>query len=748
MKKTILYTLAITLFSFYSFQAYAYDNELDSVNTVNLDAVNVYSTKETNIKNAPVASTVLGNEKIEQSQITSIRDISIRVPNFFIPDYGSAYSSSPYVRGVGSRSSGQSITLYVDNVPYLEKSAFDFELYDIAQIEVLRGPQGTLYGRNSIGGVVNMFTLSPKDYQGLKVSLTGGNYGLMKANASFYALLSDKVGLVLGGYYGQHNGFYTNDFTGKKVDDEKTGGARAKLDWEISPQFKLNYAVDFDFVNQGAFPYGLYNDSSKTTANPNFNDQSTYSRKTLNNSLFAKYIFEDLIFTFSAAHQYFDDDMRIDQDFSPLSIFTLQQTQKQNLLNGEALVRSASAGNYKWMVGMNGFDQKIDMTAPVSFKQDGIKTVLQPQLPPNMRIANEAYNIPGTYVYHRSGAALFHQSTFDNLLVEGLSLTLGGRLDVEKAQLDYNTNSEMTMEMSVGPRVISMTNKAELVGSVDTTFVQFLPKAALKYEWGNQNFIYGSVARGYKTGGFNVQMISDLVTEKIRARPGTPEPDVKKGTMYMPEMSWNYELGIHNTFMDRKLKTDITLFYMDITGLQLTEFVTTGAGRMLTNAGSSVSKGVEVSADMQLGGGFSLGLNYGYAHATFKHITDVKRVNGQEVVVDYTGKLVPYAPQHTVNANLNYFKSFENSFISSLYGTVSYNGIGKIFWHEDNELSQDFYSLVDAKIGVKKNFIGLELWGKNLLNTAYNAFYFESFSKKYFQQGKPLQFGAKLTFDI
>ena len=126
----------------------------------------------------------------------------------------------------------------------------------------------------------------------------------------------------------------------------------------------------------------------------------------------------------------------------------------------------------------------------------------------------------------------------------------------------------------------------------------------------------------------------------------------------------------------------------------------------------------------------------------------METLNGQPAEVDYSGKIVPYAPQQTANIYLNYVKTFENSFISQFYGNISYNGIGKIYWQESNETAQDFYSLVDVKLGVKKDAFGLELWGKNLLNTSYNAFYFESFGNKFFQQGKPLQVGARLTLEI
>ena len=131
-----------------------------------------FRTKETNdLRTLPGAVSILSPQAIATRQIDALKYISAFVPNLYMPDYGSKMTSAIYIRGIGARSSGQSIGLYVDNVPYLDKSAFDFELNDIQRIEVLRGPQGTLYGRNAMGGIVNIYTLSPFDYQGTKVTM-------------------------------------------------------------------------------------------------------------------------------------------------------------------------------------------------------------------------------------------------------------------------------------------------------------------------------------------------------------------------------------------------------------------------------------------------------------------------------------------------------------------------------------------------------------------------------------------------
>ena len=140
----------------------------DTIRMMNVDEVVITSsTKETNdFRTLPSSVSVFTPQQINGRQISALKDLSSFVPNLYIPDYGSRMTSAIYIRGIGARSSGQSIGMYVDDVPYLDKSTFDFELSDIQRIEVLRGPQGTLYGRNAMGGIVKAYTIPPVTFQG------------------------------------------------------------------------------------------------------------------------------------------------------------------------------------------------------------------------------------------------------------------------------------------------------------------------------------------------------------------------------------------------------------------------------------------------------------------------------------------------------------------------------------------------------------------------------------------------------
>jgi len=735
----------------------------DSTHVVRLDEVNIYSNKETNPQQTPVSSTILTPKLINAAQITSIKDMSGLVPNFYIPDYGSAMSSAVYIRGIGSRNSGQSMALYVDNVPYFEKSTFDFDFYDIRQIEVLRGAQGTLYGRNAMGGIVNIYTLSPFNYEGTKLSVSGGNHGFLSAQASHYKKFNNNFGLSVSGYYNHDNGFLTNQYTHKSADNQNSAGGRAKLDWNVSPDFKAQYSVNFDYIDQTAFPYGLYNDSTKKTAKPNFNDENSYTRKILTNSLFLQYKTKNVVLSSTSSHQYFTDDMKMDNDFSPKSYYTVEQAQKQHAWNEEIILKSNTNRNYQWSFGVNGFWQQLDLNAPFDFKKDGLTEILQPNFPPFMTITDTVMKTPGTFNTNTIGGAIFHQSTINNLLIEGLSVTAGLRLDYEKVKLDYNTGSSLNVNMKMGNKTIPYTMADTLNSILKVEFSELLPKLALKYEWSNRQFVYATVSKGYKTGGFNVQMFADLVSKGLEDRSVTFPDVVSKTISYKPEYIWNYEIGGQCLSFDNHLKSSISLFYINVNDMQLTQFVPNGLGRMISNAGEVVSKGVEVSFEAKLGYGFSATLNYGFANATFTNYKDsvvtIDPITHKTVIdpvshipvytqADYKGKFVPYAPQNTLNLSGTYEHSFKNACIDRLMATVQYTGVGKIYWTEANDVSQVFYSLVNAKVAVSKGAFGLELWAKNMFNTQYNAFYFYSKPSTFYQIGKPLQLGATLKMEF
>jgi outer membrane receptor protein involved in Fe transport len=193
--------------------------ETDTVKNYKLDEITIKSPKfNRNIFEIPVAASMLPERLIENNKVENLTDIAAFVPNFFMPDYGSKLTSPVYIRGVGNRINTPSVGLYVDDVPYFEKSAFNFDFYDIERVEVLRGPQGTLYGRNAMGGLINIITNNPGNKRISKVSVDYGNYNQIRTGISHNQPFGEKFSVLASLHQTHNDGFYENRFNQSRVD--------------------------------------------------------------------------------------------------------------------------------------------------------------------------------------------------------------------------------------------------------------------------------------------------------------------------------------------------------------------------------------------------------------------------------------------------------------------------------------------------------------------------------------------------
>jgi len=729
------------------------------------------STKETNdLRTLPGSVSFITPRAIEGRKIITIKDLSTIIPNFFIPDYGSKFSVPVYIRGIGERSTGQSIGMYVDNMPYLDKSTFDFEFMNIAGIEVLRGPQGTLYGRNAMSGIVNVMTYSPLQSQYKKISLTGGNYGLFRAKASISELLSENVGISVNGYYDGHDGYFTNQLDGKKADQLQSGGTRLRLDWKINPNWTAQWMANYDYSDQGAFPYGLY-ENGKIAA-PNTDYQGKYIRQVAGSNLNLRYTNEKIIFNSSTGFQYFDDDMKMDLDNSPLDAFTNRQIQNQRVWTGELTVKSNTNNNYQWSFGTFGFytDLKTDVVTRIG--TDGISELqkvfadLKTEYPrmPSLTVMDTELPIQAYFDTPSYGAAFFRQSTYNNLFIDGLSLTAGIRLDYEKQKMQYNSEAKMLLNMYMPPMppgrpemnmdISNMYDATVMDTLFSQEFVEILPKVSLKYELNKKQYVYFSIAKGYKTGGYNIQNSKDVMQENMQydvmSAFGSSFPDgipsqfiptaMNSMLVYKPEYSWNYEIGFKGEIVKDLLYAEVAAYYIDINDIQITDFAQSGQGRLLKNAGKAKSTGVDVSLSASITNDLSFTANYGLTKATFK---DYKTTEN-----DYTDNYIPFAPQNTFSLSGAYTKRLQQKWIDRLSFQAQYNGAGRIYWTEENNVYQDFYGLLNVRAGANKGIVGVNLWANNLLNEKYTAFYFESMGRNLAQQGRPFTFGIDVSLSL
>ncbi len=720
------------------------------------------------LKQQPISSSVIGGDLLRSERVLSIKDLSAIVPNFYQPDYGSKMTSSIYVRGFGARIDQPIIGLTVDGVPYLNKNNYDFDMLDVARVELLRGPQSTLYGRNTMGGQMNVYTLSPMNYQGARALLEYGSGNTMRAKASYYGRSKGgKFGYSVGGYYNRTDGFFDNAFDGSDVDWGEGSGGRLRLVGDLGRGWEIDNTASFGYNNEGGYAYALYDEASNMVGDVNYNSLSGYMRYNFNNGLVVSHTNDKIKFTSTTSYQFMHDRMHMDQDYTPASYFTLIQEQHEHAFTEDLVLRSNdNSRRYQWLVGAYGFFKKIDMSAPVTILQDGISNLILGNMPATIKnlleFDRDEFVIASNFDLPTYGLALYHESSLK--AGERWRFTAGLRLDYEASKMNYDNYSAIGYKMgAMRPGMSPMipdfrTVEVPFVGEERLDYLELLPKFAVNFTTGAGD-LYATVTRGYKAGGFNTQIFSDILQNKVKSalmddamaamgRPSTGEEsspyDAASVTTYDPEYSWNYEVGGHLRFAEGRIGVDFAAFWIDCRDQQLTIFPEgTTTGRMMSNAGHSRSRGVEVSASWDMLKLISMShlrltANYGYTHAEFLEFNDG--------INDYSGNYLPYAPQHTASLGLNYNCWIGGRLLDEVVLAASWQGAGKIFWNEANTLKQNFYSLLNASVELRKGDFSLSLWGRNLTNTDFYTFYFKSMNNNFYNHGKPCRLGVTLSF--
>ena len=675
-----------------SFLGTAVPNDADSTvfKTVGLSEVTVVEFKKSKENLATNSVSVVDSGFINRHELQSITELTAVVPNFYMPEYGSKQNTPVYIRGVGAKTKGSAVGFYVDGIPHFENSSFDVDMSNIASVTVFRGPQGTLYGRNAIGGIINVSTVSPLAYQGTQFKLGYGSHNDALFQFSHYNKLGSKVGYSVAGGYHYNDGFHRNMFTNKYADQLKDAYGRVALVWLLDNKWFLRVNSMLDYSNQGGYPYGKYNRLTGETEPVNYNRYSSYRRLLSTSGLNISYAGENISFSSQTAFQYIRDRQGIDQDFTSNDTYFVKNRLKQTMLSQEFILKSNNSSRYQWLWGAFAMTQHINNTVETQYitKDNAFPT---------------HYRIPV------NALAIYHQSTIK--LFSGFSFIAGLRWDYENSTLKYLRETYQLSTDGARTEVKNVNSSLH--------FNQITPKFALQYQdERNNNSYYFSVTRGYKAGGFNQTFQKE------------------EETSFGPEYNWNYELGGKVHLLKDKLYAEAALYYIDWRQQQVNQTVP-GVGNVIHNAGHSSSKGFELALNSSPLKNLSIALSYGYTYAKFIEYQ-------KSATLSYSGNMLPMVPRNTLSCSASYaLYPSSTSFIDKIVLTAGLTGIGKIYWAEDNEVAQNFYALLNAKISITSGIFTWECWGKNITDMHYNTYCFKS-SADYAQIGKPAYFGTSL----
>lgn len=701
-----------------------------------------------------VAKTTLFSKQLSQQQRLTPKDVSAVVPNLYIPDYGSSMTSTIYLRGLGTRIDQPVMGLYIDGVGIANKNSFDADFLDVRSLAVYRGPQGSLFGKNTIGGVMSITTVSPFDFQGFKLKAGYANHNVVVGNLSYYALIKDNIGLSVAGAYRHSDGFFVNKYDNKRVDWHHSGDVHLKFEHRVDSTFTYSHLAYLNLLWQGGFPYHLQDEPV------NHNDFCGYKRQNLLYAFTFNKQTKHLIIGSTLSYQLLFDRMDMDNDHLPQSYFTLSQQQKEHSVREELTLKpKKEKEHWNWLTGASiGFTHN-DMHAPVTFLEQGIDSLILKNanngiqtMFPNWRLkfSETQFPIDSRFRTNTIEAAVYHTSYFN---VGNWQFEVGLRLEADKKYFDYNSTANIHFSLldtdkntTIGNGQVPVTT--QLKGTASLLSLEVLPRVAVSYHK-NILTLFASVAAGYHAGGFNTQLFSDLMRkqmqndlmENMHLHPTDNKNDVKSVIIYKPEHCLTSELGmrIHKQWKESNLTSELVLFETELFNQQQTVFPEKSTGRMMTNAGRSRSFGAELSLNFNYKQ-LSLFASYGYTNARF-----IKYKSAQN---DYKNKRIPYIPLNTLAAGVTYSFDLKHNFFQYLRINANTTAVGKIFWNEQNDVSQPFYALLNANLELQTKYFTLALWGKNLTCTKYNVFYFESIGNRFLQSGKPVSFGVEIRAEI
>ncbi len=697
MKKVILTLLGIILIypCFYAQQTLT--------DTVQLSEVTVSAEKRLlKNKDIPTSITSISINRLEAEKTKSLRNLSAIVPNFYMPEYGSKLTSPVYIRGVGSRINSPSVGLYVDRVPYFEKSAFAFDFADVERIEVLRGPQGTLYGKNTMGGIINVVTRAPRNYRELKLNADFGNYGFMKYNFSYNEPVSSKLAILLNGGYTERDGYFTNNYHNESVGSDFTKNGSIKIRYNPIKPLVLTYKIGAERSYEKGYPYGVL-DSTNIVKEINYNFKSRYARDIVDNSLTASLYLDKFVLTSVSAVQTLNDKQTIDQDFMPKDYYQVKQGVDQKQFTEEIVLTN---NNGKWIdvtAGLFGFTQNVDRDIDLDYGTDSKEVKLVPG--------------NGYLKYNKeenSGMAAFGQATVKKI-AGFIDITLGLRYDYEWNTLHYTY-------------LLTQPDKQTLKRDTvyKQSFKELLPKLSIRFNINDKTSAYFTTSKGYRGGGFNTAAVK--VEDEI----------------FEPEKSTNYEFGVKSTIVPDLLSATGALFYIDWENQQVSQRNPTG-GNMIKNAANSYSKGLEFELmftplkQLQIGG------NFGYTKTKYIDYRPDLRAE-----LNYKDNYIPFIPRYTYSAFVGYKIDLKSKYITSANVHLSAQGVGKQFWDDENKVSQKAYTLVNGSIGADTPWFSVYLWSKNIFNQSYYPYMFNiaQFKSWYAQKGNPLTLGVTLSVNI
>jgi iron complex outermembrane receptor protein len=631
--------------------------------------VNVYKEAD-DAQTLPVSVTAVPDHILSTSGAETVSDAAILAPNTFFSEFTARKLSNARFRGIGASPANPGVTTYIDNVPQLNSNSSSIGLIDIDQVEFIRGAQSTLFGRNTLGGVVNVSSRKPSlsKWSG-GVTVPMANHSEWNAQAHAAGPIGDRLGVGFTIGKGKRDGFTTNDVTGNDLDYRDATYGKAQVLWTPS-DWELRLVVTGERARDGDYSLGDVGTLRQNPFHVSRDFEGYTNRDIFSTAIQTRHDGSQLSFSTTTGFVRWKTRDVTDLDYTIQPLITRDNTEKDFQFTQEvrfasapgAPVRLGDTATLRWQAGALLFTQNYDQDA----------------------INNYFLNQHSQSALDDLGFGVYGQGT--TAFTDKFDLTFGVRLDHESK--DANLRS-----------FFDQPGLPETNVTAEEGFTNVSPNFAASYKFDSSVMLYSSVGRGYKAGGFNPQSPVD-------------------SEAYGEEHAWHLEGGVKSLLADGKISTNVAVYFIDWSDLQFNVSNPSVPGQFyITNLGSAKSKGVEFEFNARPYAGVDLFASLGFTHARF----------GDETP-GVTDNKVPNTPDHTLTFGGQLSRNIGRGLSAFGRGEVWFNG--GFEYDESNMARQDAYSIANFRGGVRARNIFFEGWLKNAFNTeyipvafAYNTFF-------------------------
>lgn len=654
------------------------------------------------LQKVPVAVTAFTASDIDSAHIVDVEDIALLTPGFtFAPLFGGG-ASTPVIRGQSTTIGEANVGFFVDGVYQSSRTIMDSLLGDsIARVEVAKGPQSALYGRNTFAGAINFVTKDPtNDFEG-SMELTGGKSGYFDAKGNVSGpVVNDLLYFRAGGRYFRRDGYFTNELTGKDLDDRETLVLSGALTATPTPAFKATFRIGYEDTNDGDDPLRFVQNNA-VPANPTPaplppalqlfagevpNPQTGFAvtpgfnnRDNLTTSLSMDWdVGGGYTITSITGFNDLNFDSAIDNDYEARSIRFQTQSIDQQEVSQEIRIASPGDQRFRWMLG--GYYYHLDTdTATNDLFVDGAAqlavtlapTPLAGLLPPG--IINATNETTRNF-------AVFGQLEYD--LTDRIGLAFDGRWSTERKTALATDTDPITLVTA------TFNDKA--------TFDNFTPRITLDFQATDDVFLYASAAKAVKSGGFNVVTAAGAILPSERT--------------YDPEKAWNYEIGAKTTLAGGRVHFNTAAYYIDWKD-QIVRALGATFAVLNANAGKTSIKGVEAELTANLAPGLDVTGGFAYTDSAYDRYT-FGALAGLGISPVLDGTRLQYVSKYTANGTIQYSHPLTNRFdwVSRL--DVSYQSDQSIV-QPANAFVGDA-TLLNLRTGLENDRYSLTVWVENL----------------------------------